>query len=139
MKRVIAAVGVMFLVFVVTKIVQMDQKDKIDNDNTVKHSRIDTYTEIIANQYKEKAHQKKGLQSKNSFKFLEGHVGLDPWGKPYKYFIQKNTKSDKDVSIVLWSTGEDFKTKLTAAEIKNETHSNKIGDDFIHKALIKVQ
>lgn len=64
---------------------------------------------------------------------LEGPLGIDPWGYPFHYFVEKqpNTLTGK---MVVWSGGPNNKFETIADEIKNSLKQGKnirfVGDDF---------
>ena len=64
---------------------------------------------------------------------LEGAIGLDPWGYPFQYFVNKNKVSNVG-RIIIWSSGPDRKFQTSLEKIKKIlSHSEKIhfmNDDF---------
>lgn len=64
---------------------------------------------------------------------LQGPLGIDPWGYPFQYFVQKKP-SALTGKMVVWSGGPDNNFQTTMEDIQNAlTQSKNIryaGDDF---------
>lgn len=64
---------------------------------------------------------------------LEGPLGLDPWGYPFQYFVDKKPNSLTG-KMVVWSSGPDNKFETLADEVKKAMAQGKnirfVGDDF---------
>lgn len=59
---------------------------------------------------------------------LEGPIGFDPWGTPFKYLVQKNSKSPQKGLVILWSAGPDKMFQTTRDYIASGRRYE--GDDF---------
>lgn len=100
------------------------------------HSRADQYIGSVLSSYTNSsipAHIK-SLNPDNT----HGVVGLDPWGKPYQYFIELKGEGLKELVITLWSKGKDAKTKLSKADVKKKSAFLPKGDDFIYSKTVKI-
>lgn len=64
---------------------------------------------------------------------LEGGIGLDPWGHPFNYYVNKNGEH-ADGEIIVWSGGPDNKFQTEIKKIKELLSNQKkvrfSGDDF---------
>lgn len=64
---------------------------------------------------------------------LEGVIGLDPWGYPFQYFVDKDQSSNIG-RIIIWSGGLDHKFQTSFKKVKSTVaHLQKIQfskDDF---------
>lgn len=60
---------------------------------------------------------------------LDGLVGLDPWGHPFKYFVKKDAKKTNQGLLIVWSKGPDNKLDTSNDQIA-ENHTSFNGDDF---------
>lgn len=100
------------------------------------HSRLNHYIDYVVSQYKESKSDLSGpIDFINSDK-THGLVGLDPWGIPYEFFIEKN--SSNRITITLWSRGEDSKTRLSSVDVGRQKNLSEKGDDFIYSKRIKI-
>lgn len=74
----------------------------------------------------------RGLASMDQPQILEGGIGLDPWGYPFQYFVNKTSSSEGEVTI--WSSGPDNKFQTDIKKVKELMENKKkirfIGDDF---------
>ncbi len=75
----------------------------------------------------------RGLASVDQPQVLEGGIGLDPWGYPYQYLVNKTESSAKG-EIVMWSGGPDNKFQTEIKKVRDLVNKNKkvrfSGDDF---------
>jgi hypothetical protein len=73
------------------------------------------------------------LASLDQPQILEGGIGLDPWGYPFQYFVNKKG-TDSEGQIVVWSGGPDNKFQTEIKKVKeligNEKKVRFSGDDF---------
>lgn len=67
--------------------------------------------------------------SKTISEKLDGKVGLDPWGHPFRYFIKKDALNPNKGQLILWSMGEDHKLNTSLENIMDD-HTTFKGDDF---------
>jgi hypothetical protein len=99
------------------------------------HLRLGHYINFVYMQYK--TNDKSSLGPIDFLKTDKTHglVGLDPWGNPYEFFIEK--LDSKTIQITLWSKGEDLKSLLSYKDLK-ESRYKKQGDDFIFTQQFKI-
>lgn len=75
----------------------------------------------------------RSLASSEQTQVLEGGIGLDPWGYPFQYLVQKDEESLKG-EIVMWSSGPDnnFQTDIEKVRtlISKKDKVRFSGDDF---------
>jgi len=100
------------------------------------HSRMNHYMSYAVEQYKDSKDQALGPIQFISSDKTHGLVGLDPWGSPYEYFINK--RGTKKLTITLWSKGKDGKSLLKSNDIEDGQGLSKKGDDFIFSKSIKI-
>ncbi len=64
---------------------------------------------------------------------LEGGIGLDPWGYPFQYFVNKK-ENEADGEVIVWSGGPDNKFQTEILKVKELLSNQKkvrfSGDDF---------
>lgn len=64
---------------------------------------------------------------------LEGPLGIDPWGYPFQYLVEKQPNSLTG-NMVVWSGGPDNKFETLSDEIRSSLKQGKnirfVGDDF---------
>ncbi len=75
----------------------------------------------------------RNIASTEQPQILEGGVGLDPWGYPFQYFVNKQG-ADLEGQIVVWSGGPDNQFQTEIKKIKELMSGDKkvrfSGDDF---------
>lgn len=59
---------------------------------------------------------------------LEGPVGLDPWGRPFKYLVKKDSKNYGHGELIIWSGGADGDFQTQRDSIVSGQRFE--GDDF---------
>lgn len=73
------------------------------------------------------------IASAESPQVLEGGIGLDPWGYPFQYLVNKK-ETAADGQVIVWSGGPDNKFQTEIRKIKELLGNNKkvrfSGDDF---------
>jgi hypothetical protein len=75
----------------------------------------------------------RGLASAEQPQVLEGAIGLDPWGYPFQYFVNK-VENEAEGEIIVWSGGPDNKFQTEIKKVKeligNQKKVHFSGDDF---------
>jgi hypothetical protein len=73
------------------------------------------------------------LASAETPQVLEGGIGLDPWGYPFQYLVNKKDTA-ADGQVIVWSGGPDNQFQTEIKKIKELLGNNKkvrfSGDDF---------
>lgn len=75
----------------------------------------------------------RSLASAERPQILEGGIGLDPWGYPFQYYVNK-AEAGAVGEVILWSGGPDNKFQTEIKKVKELINSGKkvrfSGDDF---------